>query len=158
MEDKLNLELVRLEEELEKLKTAVEYIESAKVSVEVASKIIGSMVDLQKEFEKLSTNSQILITKIDKVDFPSRLDKLDSTISTINQNISNLQARIESFERNVKDEIKSRSKDILQEFESNTKNLLGKSESNSKEIKLNRIVLLSLGIIIIIISVLIYLK
>lgn len=158
MEDKINLELVRLEEELEKLKSAVEYIESAKVSVEAASNIIGSMVNLQKEFEKLSTNSEVLIGKIDKVDFPSRLDKIDSTVSTINQNISNLQARIESFERNVKDEIKARSKDILQECDRNTKNLLGKTEQNSKDLKLNRVILLSLGIITIIISLLIYLK
>lgn len=117
MEDQLNLNLVKLEEELDKLKSSVEYIESAKVTADTASKIINNMIDVKKEFEKLHKQASILITKIDKVDFPSRLDKLDTNISAINQNISNTQTRIESIERNLNKEIERIKIDIIAQLD-----------------------------------------
>ena len=106
--NEINKSLGELEEELGKLKTSIEYIESAKVSVEAASSVLDTAIKLNREFKVLMGYTSKLLEKIDKIDFPSRLDKLDSTVSSINQNISNTQARIESIERNLKDDFESK--------------------------------------------------
>ncbi len=103
MEDKLHIKLVEFEEELSKLKKAVDFIDAAKTTTEAAGTVVKNFIDLKSEFENLSDRIKKLVNEVDKVDFPSRLDKVDVTISAINSNISNLQARIESLERNIKD-------------------------------------------------------
>ena len=80
MEDLLKEEVIKLEGELTKLKTAVEYIETAKISIESASKIINTIVELKTEFDELSGKAYSLIDKLNKVDFPSRLERIDSNL------------------------------------------------------------------------------
>ena len=147
MEDQLNLNLVKLEEELDKLKSSVEYIESAKVTADTASKIINNMIDVKKEFEKLHKQASILITKIDKVDFPSRLDKLDTNISAINQNISNTQTRIESIERNLNKEIERIKIDIIAQLDKTDRNIENKFTSLKKQNRVNTYLLIFLIIL-----------
>jgi chromosome segregation ATPase len=53
----------------------------------------------------LVESTKSLIEKIDKADFPTRLDKLDATISGINQGIQNTQSRIDTLERSLKDDL-----------------------------------------------------
>jgi hypothetical protein len=50
MEDLLQVEIANLDQELTKLKSAVEYIETAKLSIESASKIINTITKLKEEF------------------------------------------------------------------------------------------------------------
>lgn len=41
---------------------------------------------------------------MDKVDFPTRLDKLDNSITGINTTIQNIFGRFETIEKNLKDD------------------------------------------------------
>ncbi len=57
--------------------------------------------DLLDEYKFLSTETEKLVTKIDNVDFPTRLDKLYSTVSSINRGLQNTQQRIADSEKEI---------------------------------------------------------
>ena len=78
MEDILKDEIVKLEGELTKLKSAVEYIETAKISIEAASKIINTIITLKEDFDKLSEKA---VTLINKLDNEAPLKGFDSSLS-----------------------------------------------------------------------------
>lgn len=108
---------------------------------------------LLREYDKLGASTTILIKEIDKIDFPFRLDKLDATVSSINQGLQNTQTRIGDLERNVKDDIQAKSKEILSKAES-SENAIKKSMADyflkqAKENRLLKILLfVSLGLTI----------
>jgi hypothetical protein len=54
-----------------------------------------------------------LLDKIDRIDFPNRLDKIDNTISAINLGISQLNLKLEPLERNIKDYQDLKQEEIL---------------------------------------------
>lgn len=56
---------------------------------------------LSKSSQELVDSTSALLIKIDSVNFPSRLDKLDIAISSLNTGIQNLQGRIDIFETNI---------------------------------------------------------
>lgn len=58
-------------------------------------------------YRNLVEASDKLISKINSIDFPQRLDKIDANVSAINLGIQNIQTRLENVERNLKDEIKT---------------------------------------------------
>jgi len=153
MSERMHSNLVELEEELIKLKKAVEYIEGAKTIVTSAEKSVKLIETLLEEYTSMKETAKTLILKIDKIDFPSRLDKMDFTISSINQNISNTQARIESVERNIKDEVRSRSNDLNKIIEYSFKNMGELFKNQNKKITviifLNVIILLAIILIIV---------
>lgn len=84
-EQKLQTELSRLKEVIEKEILAYRHL------VEVSEK---------------------LIDKINAIDFPQRLDKIDANVSAINLGIQNIQNRLENVERNLKDEIKANREEL----------------------------------------------
>ncbi|HLG32999.1 MAG TPA: hypothetical protein VI362_08140 [Ignavibacteriaceae bacterium] len=137
----MQVEVVKLEEELNKLRSAVEYIESAKLSIEAASKIINTITKMKEEFEKLSNSAHLIIQKLDKIDFPARLDKLDTNINSTNQNLSDSLTRIESNERVVRDELRSTSKTILNEINDSSRNIFTEFTNQTKAIRGVQIVL-----------------
>jgi len=116
--------------------------------------------DLLDEYKFLSSETEKLVTKIDKVDFPTRLDKLDSTVSSINQGLQNTQTRIGDLERNIKDDIQAKAKDVISKVDSAEINLkqrienfekvtASQFEKQSKENKLLKILLfVSIGLMV----------
>lgn len=74
--------------------------------------------DLLDEYKFLSSETEKLVNKIDKVDFPTRLDKLDSTVSSINQGLQNTQQRLGDIERNIKDDLTAKQKELNSRIES----------------------------------------
>lgn len=78
-------------------------------------------------YSDLVSRTQHFIDNLNKIDFPMRLDKLDLTASGINQAVQNALLRIETLERNVKDE---------------NKNLLVQIESQNKKIQFIQIIIL----------------
>jgi cell division protein FtsL len=158
MEDLLQDEIVNLEEELTKLKSAVEYIETAKISIEAASKIINTIIKLKEEFDKLAERAIILIDRMDKIDFPGRLDKIDSKILSVNNEIHSLETRIESSNKTFSLELKSGVKSMISEV-GNTKNdILFQLKKQSKEIKKVHYGIIGVIVFITIIVVLFYLN
>lgn len=123
----INDSLAGFEEELSKLKSASDLIEEAKNSAQTtiseSKKIMEELISNSKqatdsaiqESKKLNESAKklfgavnILMKKLDKVDFPTRLDKLDNSVTGINTAIQNIFGRFETVEKNLKDEFKSK--------------------------------------------------
>lgn len=125
--NEINDSLAEFQEELSKLKSASEIIEDAKTSAQLtiseSKKMMEELISsskratdsaiqeskkLNESAEKLLSAVDILLKKLDKVDFPARLDKLDTTAIGINTSIQNIFRRFETIERNLKDDFRDR--------------------------------------------------
>jgi chromosome segregation ATPase len=119
----INKSLGKLEQELSKIKSASEMIsdakETTKKTISETKKIMKDLIENSKkatesavkESKKLNKAASSLLKavdtlmgKLDNVDFPTRLDKLDATVSGINSSIQNVLSRFDSVERNLKDD------------------------------------------------------
>jgi len=158
MQELLNEEIIKLGEELTRLKSAVEYIETAKISIESASKIINTIVALKKEFEVLSGKAYSLIDKLDNVDFPTRLDRIDSNLITVSTEIQEIKSRIETGDKALTLELKALSRNILSEATNNNNNILSRIDEQSKQIKTIHLGTVITIIFIVTLGVLFYLK
>lgn len=119
--------------------------------------------NLLSEYSGLGDATAALIRKIESVDFPKRFDKLDATVSSINQGLQNTQTRIGDLERNIKDDLQAKTKDVIskvdstennmkQRIESFEKTTVSQFEKQSKENKLLKILLfVSIGLSVLII-------
>lgn len=157
MEDLLKEEVITLEGELTRLKSAVEYIETAKISIESASKIINTIVELKKEFEALSGKAYSLIDKLDKVDFPTRLDRIDSKLLTVSTEIQEIKSTIETGDKALTMEMKALSRNILSGANDTKNKVLSRLDKQSKEIKANHLGIMIAIICIVALGVLFYL-
>ncbi len=158
MQELLNEEIIKLGEELTKLKSAVEYIETAKISIESASKIINTIVELKKEFEVLSGKAYSLIDKLDNVDFPTRLDRIDSNLITVSTEIQEVKSRIETGDKALTLEMKALSRNILSGATDNNNNILSRIDEQSKQIKTIHLGTVITIIFIVTLGVLFYLR
>jgi ABC-type transporter Mla subunit MlaD len=113
----INIELKRLKNSLEKLESYSSDIGKAK---ETANSIIeninkiqtsysDSIVTIEKELNDIvATNKPLteelarLIDNLEKVNFPSRLDKIESLVSVINMNVMNIQNKLNHTEKDLK--------------------------------------------------------
>ena len=162
MEDLLQEEIVKLEGELTKLKSAVEYIETAKISIEAASKIINTILKLKEEFDRLSEKAYVLIKKMDEIDFPSRLDKIDSKIDskvvTLSSEIQTLQERIEVGNKSMIADMKALQKNITSEVYDMRNKIFSRLETQSKTIRLIHYSIIGVFVLIMTIGALYFLK
>jgi chromosome segregation ATPase len=134
--NEINKSLGELEEELTKIKTASEMIQEAKETankiVKESKKIMSVLItnskkatdSAVKESKKLNKAASSLLKavdtlmeKLDKVDFPTRLDKLDATVSGINSSIQNVLSRFDSVERNLKDDFDNKINQVQKKLE-----------------------------------------
>jgi predicted nucleic acid-binding Zn-ribbon protein len=97
--------LNELEFALESLKNELERVKPASDQLETAGRGIADLVvQTHAEQEKLDNLGRRMLDvgeKMEKVDFPSRLDKLDSTVSGINIGIQNMQAGLRASEERI---------------------------------------------------------
>ncbi|MHB2151041.1 hypothetical protein ACX8XP_18495 [Calditrichota bacterium LG25] len=131
--NEINDSLAEFQEELEKLSSASQEIQKAKnvalTTIAESKKIMEELISNSKqatdsaimESRKLNESAiklfnavDVLMQKLDKVDFPTRLDKLDTSVAGINTAIQNIFGRFETVEKNLKDELNSKIS-ILQE-------------------------------------------
>ncbi len=158
MEALLQEEIVKLEEELTKLKSAVEYIETAKLSIESASKIINTIIKLKEEFDTLSEKAYTLIGKMDKIDFPQRLEKIDSKLVSLSNEFQALQTRVEAGDKNLIAEMKSLSKTVASDVGDTKAKILYRFEMQAKDVKMINYGIIGTFAMIVIFGVLLYLK
>ena len=109
----INRNLSELEEELKNLKSAAELITEARV---VAEKTIEEANHLSETSKELVSGVNLLVSKVDKIDFPSRLDKLDATVSGINSGMQNVIFRLESVERHFDKSLEKLTKEMMEYF------------------------------------------
>ncbi|MCB0537199.1 MAG: hypothetical protein KDE33_06685 [Bacteroidetes bacterium] len=143
-----------IQESTKKINDATELLSKSNSTFEKQIK------NLLSEYSGLGDATAALIKKIESVDFPKRFDKLDTTVSSINQGLQNTQTRIGDLERNFKDDLQAKTKDVILKVESTENNLkqqiasLEKAtatlfEKQSKENKLLKILLfISIGLIV----------
>lgn len=104
-------------------------------SVKKMDEATSSFGEIQAEFDKtvklfidkykrLADSATYLVKTIEGIDFPNRLEKIDTTVSSINQGLQNVQQRLGDTERNLKDDLQAKSKDII-----------GKLDASEKEVK-----------------------
>ncbi len=62
--------------------------------------------------QNLTKNNEDLVGEIRKIDFPSRLDKIDNTVSAINLGLQNVQSRLSDNERNIKETLINTEKNL----------------------------------------------
>lgn len=67
---------------------------------------IQELSTLVNQAQNASIKIQQLVEFIDRINLPLRLDKLDLTVSGINQGVQNTLMRVETSERNLREEIK----------------------------------------------------
>lgn len=92
-----------LDAKLEEIKTE---------SLERFNEPIGKVSELSSQISSQVETVSSLIEKLDKVDFPIRLDKLDATTAGINQGVQNQISKLEKVESNVLDSLKNQSRQI----------------------------------------------
>lgn len=140
MEEKLHIELIKFQEELSKLKNAVEYIESAKHTTELAVNLIKSITSLNNSFQKLSEKNDQLISKIDKIDFPERLSRIENSLFSLSTVLNNLQLKFELSEKNIKEKINSSIDKLNKDFNKNHLEISSQLNEFGSKIKINRII------------------
>lgn len=177
--DKINDSLAEFESELSDLKSAIEIIENAKEetikfiselqelvknfltestksidrvithSEKVTSNVIEESKNLNESAKKLYNAVELLMDKLDKVDFPSRLDKIDATIAGINAAIQNIYSKVDSSEQT-----------IIQALEDQFDKILSNLENERKIQKIWNItnIILTSGVLILVIYVIIFYK
>lgn len=144
MPPELLQKLGEFQDELEKLKTAADEIKDAGKVAKESSELSGKILKTFGEFIEPTSN---LIDKIEKVDFPIRLDKLDVAITSINSGMNNLIQRTDTVEREIKDKIDSKTAEI----NNNINSLLEKQKSEIKTLKVFSVISIILMIILLVI-------
>lgn len=93
--------LAELEQELERLKRVTDEIaiakEAASKAVAVSQSMLATLKQVAADFQNLSKSNESVTQRIHealdgilRVDFPSRLDKLDNTVSAVNIGVQNV--------------------------------------------------------------------
>ena len=106
------------------------------------------LCNIKKEFDELSGKAYSLIDKLNKVDFPTRMDRIDSKLLTVSTEIQEMKSWIETGDKALKMEIKAFSKNVLSVTNDNKNKVISRIDKQSREIKANR-----LGIVIAIIFI-----
>lgn len=131
MKDQVHKDLAKLQGELSRLDSAVKHIEDAKELTkqitsngqnlhEKYSDQLKEVKELTSKYQELVTRTEKLTEKIDKIDFPSRLDKLDASVTGINQGIQNVQTKLENLGTALDRAITNSTKSLLSRIEKNS--------------------------------------
>lgn len=107
--------------------------------------LLDALYATHGHIQKLTKNNEELVSEIRKIDFPSRLDKIDNTVSAINLGLQNVQLRVSDSERNLKENITNNEKNILNQID-----FLESKINSGKTIQWIMIVLLCATIILLI--------
>lgn len=112
--------------------------------------LLASLVSTHKQIEKLTNKNELLVDEIRKIDFPSRLDKIDNTVSAINLGLQNVQSRVSDSERNIKETVSNVEKNLL--------NQISILESKANSAKIFQWITLFLLLVVMAMLVAIYIK
>ncbi len=146
----INRNLLELEEELKKVKSANELVAQSRAAAEKTLEEAGK---LNQSTKQLVENVNSLTGTIEKIDFPSRLDKMDSTISGINSGMQNIINRLETVERRFDESILQVKDDIQKfadEFDNRLQRLNDRMGKNHKILKILNFLIIVLVLIAII--------
>jgi len=89
-------------------------------------------------YSELSESASRLIKRIEIVDFPSQFFKLESALSSRNQELEKTQQRFGVFERNIKDDLIEKQKQLIAKIET-TNNMTDQRINDSEKESIARI-------------------
>lgn len=123
MQEQIHKELAVLQNELSQLDSAVTHIQNAE---RLAQSVVNTGTELQAKYDDQISEVQILIAQyqeltekaekviqaIDQVDFPNRLDKLESLVAGINLGLQNTQLKLENISHEISGDLKDINKSL----------------------------------------------
>lgn len=153
LEESHRQELIKIHKD--KIDALEDQLQSLLIELKEKSNQLNLLIDETKELEMTISD---YYSEIKRINFPDRLDKIDNQISAINIGIANLQTAIQETQRRIETGFKATSESIQQAREKIISDLASHinfkiSEQNNliqKEIKMNRIIGISIGAILII--------
>ena len=98
---------------------------------------------LTTEYRSIADATTMLIEKIEKIDFPIRLEKVDATVSSINQGLQNVQQRLGDLERSIKDDLKAKTIVLTRQIDKIDKSIAARMDSIHKENKIMKFMLIA---------------
>jgi len=78
------------------------------------TKKLEELLKLTTSNEHLINSNENLVGVINKIDFPNRLDKIDNTISAINQGIQNTQTQLSKVETSIQKDLTYQTKELIE--------------------------------------------
>ena len=110
----VNDHLAELESELERLSKSVDEIhaaqEAATQAVSASKSVLSILEQVSRGYQELHESDEELkdgihdaLGKISQVDFPSRLNKLDNTVSAVSIGVQNLSTGIHDLSQNFEE-------------------------------------------------------
>lgn len=148
MKAELSEKLGEFQDELGKLKTAVDEIEKAG---KISSESISLVEKVTESFKKIVDPVQELIVKIEKIDFPRRFDELFRAILSINDSIANLKDSISNLRTELLIKIDNEHNETRNSF-------IALIEKQNSEIKLLKIVNISTLVLVLVLAVVVIVK
>lgn len=113
------------------------------------SLIISIKAIIQSNKDLITSNTEF-VNLINGINFPSRLDKIDNTVSGINIGIQNTQTKVETIDRELKDKIEKQALETDRKIESSEHALNMVLTAQNKQIKVLKIFLwVSIGLTVI---------
>lgn len=82
-----------------------------------SDEIVCKSQELHNAVTTLNQSTEELINKVGRIDFPAKFEKLDTTISGLSTTIQNVFSRLETGERNIKDEIINKNNSMVNYLE-----------------------------------------
>ena len=73
---------------------------------------VSELQNTNSEVSNLSSNIIAYLDEVKQINFPFRFDKLDATVLNINQAIQNLQGRLESAVKDIREDVTVHSNDM----------------------------------------------
>lgn len=99
------------------------FAENVKDLKKTSEKIINEQNNILEKTSKLVESNKTLAEKIEKVDFPSRLDKIDVSVSSINQSNLNILMKLENMEKSIKEDNDRKIEKITEKFKNQNKSI-----------------------------------
>ena len=132
--------LCELEEELKRLKAAVDHIGDAREAATNAAEVAGNLVESSAT---LANAAKALTDKIDGVDFPKLLGNLDLRLE-------NVKLQLKDVERNLSDELKASREALLNEI----KELAQQQSAIQKRVKQNSFLFIVIAVLVLVVLLL----
>ena len=130
----LNEALGILQDQLNEFKETIDHIEKSKEAARKSAEAAGQIGEVTAN---LVEPIDSLIKQLDDVDFHSRLDKLDATVSALHTGFQSIQGRLDGVERNLKDDLRNGLDSIKNQLSSGVMTVSNDLESAEKNLKDN---------------------
>lgn len=96
----LNEALGALYDDLSRLRSAADHISESASAAQTVTAAAGKAVT---SATGVAVPTQALLDRVEGIDFPSRLDKLDATTAALFTGLQSAQARLETLDRSLRD-------------------------------------------------------